>query len=688
MWSKATSCFLFGVLLLPALRAGEDIPVLIERLKTDDYAVYRATLARLAQAGEAAVPDLIRALDEPSIRYDAMEALRRIGRPAVPELVRSVQAGNGMAIETLGRIGPAAAEAVPVLNTLVTNRHLAGPTAMALSRIGAAGVPGLMAGIEKGDSRQRLDYANQLGLVGPPAREAAVPVLLKLLADSEMQDRSALLLGRIAPGSVALTRQLSEQLTNSDPVLRRGALLALKEVKPDDASIVSKIIRLGETDTNASVQAAAYTASALLAPESADVARMLVRALGTQRDQNALVDAANALAWMDTPPGVVLPDLLALLKDRSPEVRWSAARVLSAWGVYHKWGSDAGPAIAPLIAALNDTYPLARGTAAEALGLIGPQAKAAVIEITAALRDGRVNVFIASGALQGFGADAKAALPTLVERLKQEVTKAETERRKGKLRPRYSVPMSPIASLINALGSIGPAAGDTLPLIFDLADYEDPVVRSAVVLAFPAISADSARAVEVALHGTDDPDLGVQQAALRGLSAMGRRASAAVPAPAAKIRARNDAIRRWVVLALGAIGGKDSPAALRPALRDRSADVRIDAAYYLLKHNAADRESWNVLTEELQSQSAWPRTEAATRLGELGSAASAAVPSLVKLLKDDFDRVRAAAAEALGKIGPAAVVALPDLELVARDRERMVRQKAVQAIRQIKGAAH
>ncbi len=143
MWSKATSCFLFGVLLLPALRAGEDIPVLIERLKTDDYAVYRATLARLAQAGEAAVPDLIRALDEPSIRYDAMEALRRIGRPAVPELVRSVQAGNGMAIETLGRIGPAAAEAVPVLNTLVTNRHLAGPTAMALSRIGTAGVPGL-----------------------------------------------------------------------------------------------------------------------------------------------------------------------------------------------------------------------------------------------------------------------------------------------------------------------------------------------------------------------------------------------------------------------------------------------------------------------------------------------------------------------------------------------------------------
>ena len=354
--------------------------------------------------------------------------------------------------------------------------------------------------------------------------------------------------------------------------------------------------------------------------------------------------------------------------------------MLSAWGVYRQWGPHAEPAIAPLIAALKDPDQLVRGTAADALGRIGPQAKAAVPEITAALTDGRINVFIASGALQGFGHDAEAAVPGLVERLKSEVARHQTDKRQGKPPVRYSVPMSPIASVINVLGSIGPAAKEAMPLLLDLADDEDPVVRSAVVWAFPAISPDAAKAIEAVLYGTQDQDVTVQLAALRGLSAIGNRGLAAVPALTKKLLDKNEQVRRFAALALGAVGSKEAVPALRRALRDRSSDVRIEAANALLKFDSANRGSWEVLKEELQSQRAWPREQAAFSLGELGLPAEEAVPLLVKLLKDDFVRVRAAAAEALGKIGPAAAVALPDLKLAARDREQIVKQKAILAL--------
>jgi HEAT repeat protein len=64
-----------------------------------------------------------------------------------------------------------------------------------------------------------------------------------------------------------------------------------------------------------------------------------------------------------------VPVLIGCLKDRSAEVRALSADVLGAVG------TDAGPAIAPLTIALEDTDPTVRSSVRNALSRIGPSGK-------------------------------------------------------------------------------------------------------------------------------------------------------------------------------------------------------------------------------------------------------------------------------------------------------------------------
>jgi len=76
-----------------------------------------------------------------------------------------------------------------------------------------------------------------------------------------------------------------------------------------------------------------------------------------------------------------VPGLIGQLKDKDPDMRYSAARSLG------RYGAEAKPAIPALVEALKDESPMVRMGAAYGLGDIGPDAKDAVPALKQALKD-------------------------------------------------------------------------------------------------------------------------------------------------------------------------------------------------------------------------------------------------------------------------------------------------------------
>ncbi len=103
------------------------------------------------------------------------------------------------------------------------------------------------------------------------------------------------------------------------------------------------------------------------------------------------------------------------LKDEEGSVRKVAAEALG--GI----GPEAKAAVPALIEALKDPEGDVRREAAQTLGQIGPEAKAAVPALSEALKDTEWEVRSGAGrALGGIGPEAKAAIPALIEASKDE----------------------------------------------------------------------------------------------------------------------------------------------------------------------------------------------------------------------------------------------------------------------------
>ena len=115
---------------------------------------------------------------------------------AVPRLMNFAAKGHQYSIHVLGKLGPAAAEAVPTLITLLRESpkgELRRRAAQALGRIGPASkpaVPALIQALQKDSLQVAQCAAEALGRIGDPA--AAAPI------------RAALKAGRLDPRTATL----------------------------------------------------------------------------------------------------------------------------------------------------------------------------------------------------------------------------------------------------------------------------------------------------------------------------------------------------------------------------------------------------------------------------------------------------------------------------------------------------
>jgi HEAT repeat protein len=149
-------------------------------------------LGKIGPAAREAIPELSRLLASPdeSLKFQAALALWQITHESerlLPHLATSIgRYWNLEAVEAAAEIGPAAQDAVPMIADLLwTESSLT--AARALAKIGRASVPRLVQALREEGWYPRANAAWALGDIGPDARDA-IPALEALAGDVDQDE--------------------------------------------------------------------------------------------------------------------------------------------------------------------------------------------------------------------------------------------------------------------------------------------------------------------------------------------------------------------------------------------------------------------------------------------------------------------------------------------------------------------
>lgn len=309
------------------------------------------------EAAEA-VPALVKALGSKftEVWQLASFLLGRIGKPAVPDLIdaladRCQESRQSVVARTLGRIGPAAAEAVPALVHELTSEN----------------------------ANVRQAAAEGLGQIGPPA-EPAVPALIQLLTDRlpDSRQAAAAALARVGRADPAAIPPLIQLLPDRADEVREAAVAALAAFGPDAVPPLIELLKAldgkaMEEWLRVKVQALDWSCRATAQLEGGGSVAVGVRS-NFEMIRREPVKALRSAGWCF---GHAVADHLRLETARE-----AAVRVLA------QVGPDAAPAVGVLAEALTDKNRKTRLAAARALGQIGPAARAGLPGLVRALAEG------------------------------------------------------------------------------------------------------------------------------------------------------------------------------------------------------------------------------------------------------------------------------------------------------------
>jgi HEAT repeat protein/beta-lactamase regulating signal transducer with metallopeptidase domain len=180
------------------------------------------------------------------------------------------------------------------------------------------------------------------------------------------------------------------------------------------------------------------------------------------RDSYVRCDAVNALATIKPRPKGYLPALLERLKDEDTRVRNAAVASVG------NLGPAARAAVPALIDIVDNDVPPLRVSALQALTLIKAEAKDLLPALTRAVQEPKRDVEMhAVLALAELGPSAAGAVPALTAALVRHL----------KVRD-----FNGVAEIVEALGRIGPAARDAVPLLKQIEHFGElrPVVSKAL----------------------------------------------------------------------------------------------------------------------------------------------------------------------------------------------------------------
>lgn len=299
---------------------------------------------------------------------------------------------------------------------------------------------------------------------------------------------------------------------------------------------------------------------------------------------------------------------------------------------------------------LKDENAQVRALAAERLVSLGGEAKAAIPALVEALRDSdrkvRNHSVVALGHLWWYwgarGPEAETAVPALIELLLKD------DDRYTRREAAY------------ALARIGQRAKAAIPALTQALNDREETVRKYAGYALNDIGKADPLDVPTLVSRFKDKDVQVrEEAAERLLSQDEEVRRAALPALLEGIKDSNRKVRINSVMALNNLFGRE---------RGPEVEAVVRAMMELLKRDADDGVRWSavnvlddigpearaavpLLIEALGEEESRNRCSAARALGQIGSDSKEAAPTLIKMLKDPDAEVRYSAAIALGQIG-------------------------------------
>lgn len=331
-------------------------------------------------------------------------ALRKVdpeGTQAVPMLIgllgnQDADIRSG-AIHVLGRFGPAAKPAVPLIVKALDDPATARAAARALVFLGPdakEAVPALVKALGSDYGLVRRDAVWALGRIGPDARQAA-PALVGMFEKdkpplfwSETQFLAGLVLGRIGDRSTAREMVAALEGFNSD---NHPFAESLAMIGPE---AVPEMVQIKDVDCGLEV-------------------------------------IADALGRMGPEAREAVPWLIRQLQRK--EVTFAKPSLVVALGGIGPAAKEAVPALAEV---LKDTSEFTRREAATALGCIGPEAKAALPALDGLASDADEGVrLIAAAAAFKIRGEPDKAVAILVAGLASDKTCAEASRELGLLGP-------------------------------------------------------------------------------------------------------------------------------------------------------------------------------------------------------------------------------------------------------------
>ena len=422
------SAILALITLLAVPIALADLQGSIAELGDRDWQVRRAAAESLGDASAAdkqAIAALTSALGDPDsrVRRSAADALGQIGDKAyrsLPQLIGvyddvdpSVVAAGARAT---GRMGKRASRAVGELTALLDHddARVREAASISLGNIGTRAKKSahdLNARLRDEDPAVRAAAARSLGQVDARSQQS-VTDLIRILDDEDDVVRNAASDALVGIGKAAVPA-LVRALGNGDPIFLQAVVDTLGRIGPVAVAALEKTLRADHE----SEMARGYAAMALaqIADREEDVVPALVEALeyevagvrmsaaealghagqAARAAVPALIDrvtdpredllvrefAISALAKIDPGNAAVEEALVYTISDGNPRIYEAAVRALMKIRAWQEGAPDVNAEVERLIRELDS----GSVAAAEALGLIGDEAEAAVPALIRAL---------------------------------------------------------------------------------------------------------------------------------------------------------------------------------------------------------------------------------------------------------------------------------------------------------------
>lgn len=296
----------------------------------------------------------------------------------VPALIAHLDGGDfgerQAAIVRLKALGPAARAAAPALLTMAADpkSRYALDAAVALSHIdlsaARAARDAALAALRSSDTETRRRGADILGNLGLFARPA-VPALIEAARDGDalLRDRSIAALGRIGVPAPVVMPALIAALDDPAYHVRYAAITALSYLPRSVAAPgLAAVRRLADDPDSLVSQRARYEAARLGQSRSIDTELGVARYM-LARDPDAQLYTLHQLAMLATSAAPLAADVAALLNDDRDLLRYAAIEALASMG------PDARAAVPALRARLDDSEPVVREAARQALIDLGEQ---------------------------------------------------------------------------------------------------------------------------------------------------------------------------------------------------------------------------------------------------------------------------------------------------------------------------